>query len=102
MKLFKKILWVFFLSLISFSVIYLLLPEIGKYLSFVSDDKKLSKRIEEEERKNLLYKKEIDNLENNPVYIEKIAREKLGYSRKGEIIYKFSSGEDAGKDVTEE
>jgi cell division protein FtsB len=39
-------------------------------------------------------KKEIWKLHNDTAYIEKIAREKLGMARKGEIIYKFVEEEE--------
>jgi cell division protein FtsB len=34
-------------------------------------------------------KSEIERLKSDTAYIERIAREKLGMARKGEIIYKF-------------
>jgi cell division protein FtsB len=38
----------------------------------------------------------VDRLRNDPAYIEKLAREDLGYVREGEIVLKFPKS-DAGK-----
>lgn len=38
---------------------------------------------------NLSLKKEIWQLKNDPVYMEKMARETLGHNREGEIIYEI-------------
>jgi cell division protein FtsB len=55
----------------------------------------LDQRSELQTKINLL-EKEIQDLrkrkidfQNNPLYIEKLARDKLGYSKQNEIIYKF-------------
>jgi cell division protein FtsB len=39
-------------------------------------------------------KSEIEKLKSDTVYIEKIAREKLGMARKGEFIFKFPEGKE--------
>ncbi|MDP8262253.1 MAG: septum formation initiator family protein [Candidatus Ancaeobacter aquaticus] len=91
MKFLKNTVWIFLVVVMVVSVLYFLFPEIAQYLNFLGDDKRLSRQIESEETKNVAYKKEIKDLQTNPVYIEKIAREKLGLSRPDEIIYKFDA-----------
>jgi cell division protein FtsB len=93
MKFIKKFIWVVLLAVAGLSFVYLFLPDVAKHLDLSAHDKRISKKIEDEERKNISYKKEINDLESNPVYIEKVAREKLGLSRPEEIIYKFENNE---------
>jgi cell division protein FtsB len=53
------------------------------------EKERLSKLLEEEKRKQDSLKKEIDLLNNSDRKIEKIAREKYGMTKEGEIIYKI-------------
>jgi len=92
-KFLKKCIWGVVIAVAGLSFVYLFLPDIAKYIDLSSHDRRLTKKIDDEERKNIAYEKEIKNLENNPVYIEKVAREKLGLSRPEEIIYKFDKNE---------
>lgn len=92
-KFLKRFIWVVVIAVAGLSFVYLFLPDIAKYLDLSAHDRRLTKKIDDEERKNIAYKKEIRDLENNPVYIEKVAREKLGLSRPEEIIYKFDKNE---------
>ena len=68
---------------------YVFWPDLAKYLGMTSQNRFLSERITEEENKNIHLKKEQESLSQDPVQIEKVAREKLGLSRPREIIYKF-------------
>lgn len=47
----------------------------------ITELKQTNKRLREEQRM----------LENDPFYLEKVAREKLGVAREGEVIYKVGS-----------
>ena len=49
----------------------------------------LEKTIEVLRLKQERLKREIDLLQNDPEYVEKIAREEYGMVRKGEIIYRI-------------
>ncbi|MEA2083849.1 MAG: septum formation initiator family protein [Thermodesulfobacteriota bacterium] len=60
----------------------------------------IRKQIDENLAKNEILKKEnnalrkeIDKLENDPLYIEKTAREKYGMIKKNEILYKIKENE---------
>lgn len=83
----KNVIWLFILSVIVF---FIFLPSYT--------------RMQDLERRNLEYEQEISRLENeraelaeekrlleeDPVYLEKVAREKMGLIRKGEVIYRIT------------
>ena len=46
------------------------------------------KQIEELRLKGVSLKEEKRRLENDPVYLEKVAREKMGLVKEGEVVYK--------------
>ena len=48
----------------------------------------LERQIGEMQRANELLAREHQRLVNDPLYLEEVAREKLGVARKGEIVYK--------------
>ena len=64
------------------------LPGFSKLQELREEKRNLKKRIEMLERANKQLAEEKEKLENDPTYIEKIAREKLGMARKDEIILK--------------
>jgi cell division protein FtsB len=51
--------------------------------------KNLSAELEQSKKENALLRKEIYFLENDPSYIEKMARRELGLVSHGEIEYRF-------------
>ncbi|MBN1354108.1 MAG: septum formation initiator family protein [Candidatus Omnitrophica bacterium] len=80
-KLIYIILW-------AVAVLIIFLPGFSKLQELKEENRNLQKRIEiltktNEELKKIKYK-----LENDPSYVEKIAREKLGMAKKDEIILK--------------
>ncbi|MCD6231517.1 septum formation initiator family protein [Candidatus Aerophobetes bacterium] len=86
----------FFLIFIIGSFIFLLFWGIKSYLKVNQAKnrvKKLEEKLEELRIENETLKKEEENLKN-PFYIEKLAREKLGLAKEGEIIYKILPGGD--------
>ena len=56
-----------------------------------SENSKIEKRIERLNNQNEDYKEQINALENDKSYIEKVVREELGMIKKGEKIYKFDN-----------
>jgi len=50
--------------------------------------KKTEEKLTQMELENRELKEQIDNLAN-PFYLEKLAREKLGLAKEGEVIYKI-------------
>ena len=69
--------------------IVLLIPRWVAKSKLSRKQQKLEEKIVKGEEKNLRLKEELDALENDPVYLEKIARDDLGMKRSGEVIYKF-------------
>lgn len=67
----------------------LLVPKWIGRSSLIKQEKELKDAVSVLEEKNLKLKQEKDALENDPVYLEKIARDELGLKRPDEIIYKF-------------
>jgi cell division protein DivIC len=66
----------------------LFLPGFSKLQQLKEENRNLKKRIEVLRKANEDLGKEKEKLENDPSYVEKIAREKLGMARQGEIILK--------------
>jgi len=60
--------------------------------------KELSERIEMLEKRNTLLSVEIERLKSDPYTVEKILREKYGYVRDGDRVYRLTpfSGDDGG------
>ena len=80
----------FFFLLIAGSL-FLSLWGIKSYYSIHQAQKKLKKteeKLTQMELENRELKEQIDNLANS-FYLEKLAREKLGLAKKGEVVYKI-------------
>ena len=72
---------------------YLLFDRESGYLRIRAMERKIYERKLENvylAGANQRLRREIDRLRNDPAYIEKLAREKLGLAKKGEIVYKFT------------
>ena len=82
----KKRLIVSLIVLAIFVAIFL--PGFSKLQELREKNRNLEKRIEILTKTNEELKKDKEDLENDPTYAEKVAREKLGMARKGEIILK--------------
>ena len=89
-KQFLKRVQLFSILIISVAVITILFfPKIKERISLINKQKLLQEKISSVEADiETIRKKEIA-LKSNPLYIEKLARNKLGYSKPDEIIYKF-------------
>jgi len=74
------------------AIYYLVFDGESGYLKIRAMERKILERKVENTQlaeANDRLREEIDRLRNDPAYIEKIAREKLGLAKKGEIIYRF-------------
>ncbi len=91
MEILKRPIYLLLVILILF---FLFLPSYTKLCDLERKNRELEKKIRELEEKNLALEEEKKNLENDFFYIEKVAREKLGVVKKGEIIYKISPSEE--------
>ena len=73
-------------------IIPLLLGDMGvlKYIGMLKQYYRVSSEIMEMKDQNRDLQREIEALRSDPETIERIARERLGMVRDGELIYKFS------------
>jgi cell division protein FtsB len=49
----------------------------------------LQQQVAQAENQRAEYKKSLERLENDPYFVEKLARERLGLVKEGEIVYRF-------------
>ncbi len=82
----KKAFWIF--GIILFLLI-LFLPGYTKLQELKDRNKDLETKIKRLNIENALLAQELGKLENDPVYQERIAREKMGVVRKGEVPVKL-------------
>ena len=71
-----------------FIIAAIFLPGFSKLEQLKEKNRNLKRRIEVLTKTNRELKAEKEKLENDPSYVEKIAREKLGMTRKDEIVLK--------------
>ena len=64
------------------------LPGFVRYQELKEKNAALKIQLEELKRENRRLDEERKRLETDPVYVERKAREKMGFVRKGEIVYK--------------
>jgi cell division protein FtsB len=60
-----------------------------KYYRMKSQYQALTQEIAELKQANILLMREVRALKTDPVYIEKLARDKLGLARNGEVVYYY-------------
>jgi len=77
-----------FIVITIFIIAAIFLPGFSKLEQLKEKNRNLKHRIEVLTKTNRELKAEKEKLENDPSYVEKIAREKLGMTRKDEIILK--------------
>ncbi len=78
----KKAFWLFAVVVL---VLILFLPGYAKLKHLKDKNRDLEARIRKLNIENSLLSQELKRLENDPLYQEKVARDKLGIVRKGEI-----------------
>ena len=88
------------LTLFLFSIIVLVvfLPSYSKMQDLKSKNLEYKRQIEQLVKKNRQLLQEKKLLESDPVYLEKVAREKMGLVKDGEVIYKITT-EDGNEPV---
>lgn len=60
-----------------------------RYFSMRDHAQRLEHEIQDLQRTTTLLRGEIDRVEHDPARIEQLARERLGYVRKGETVYQM-------------
>ena len=83
----KNALGLFFLTII---VLIIFLPSYTKMQDLKQKNLDYKRQLEQLQQKSAELKEEKRLLENDPVYLEKIAREKMGLIREGEVVYKIT------------
>ena len=82
----RNALWLFLLCVF---VLALFLPSYTQLQDLKQKNKDYAQEIRELTRKNAELKKERRLLEDDPIYLEKVARERLGLIGEGETVYKL-------------
>jgi cell division protein FtsB len=87
-SLFKRLSWFpFFIAAAIVTAIFF--PSISQFLDLREQARKADIKIGEVQLKKHLLEEEEDKIQNDSYYIEKLAREKLGVVKKGEVLYKI-------------
>ena len=79
------------LGLFIFSIVVLVvfLPSYTRMQDLKQKNSDYKKQIEQLTKKNAELKEEKRRLEQDPIYLEKVAREKMGLVKDGEVVYKI-------------
>ncbi|MGA2774445.1 MAG: septum formation initiator family protein [Candidatus Omnitrophota bacterium] len=85
----KKAFWLFGISVF---LLILFFPGYAKLQRLREKNKELEVKLKKVNIDNALLAQELERVQNDPVYQEKIARDKMGIVRKGEIPIKIVSG----------
>ena len=83
----KNALGLFILTII---VLIIFLPSYTKMQDLKQKNLDYKRQIEQLQQKSAELREEKRLLENDPVYLEKVAREKMGLIREGEVVYKIT------------
>ena len=86
----KNALWLFAFATL---VLMFFLPSFTLVQDQRQKNREYVRRIAELEAKNSELRREKQLLENDPVYLEKVGREKMGLVREGEMIYRLAPEE---------
>ncbi len=82
----KKAFWLFGMAVL---VLMLFLPGYTKLQELRDKNRTLEQKIRRLNIENVLLQQELSRIESDPVYQERVAREKLGVVRKGEVPVKI-------------
>jgi len=74
-------------------LVVIFLPGYAKFMELMARNNYLEKEIARLEKENLRLYKEKERLQKDITYVEKVARESLGVTRKGEIPIKIEKEE---------
>lgn len=82
----RKAFWLFGIAVF---LLVIFLPGYTKLQELKDKDKDLEDKIKRLHMENILLQQEFRRIESDPVYREKITRDKMGVVRKGEIPFKI-------------
>lgn len=83
----KSAIGLFFVTIV---VLVVFLPSYSKMQDLKQKNLEYKKQIEQLRQKAVELREEKRLLEEDPVYLEKVAREKMGLIREGEVVYKIT------------
>jgi len=83
----KNAIWLFVLSVL---VLFIFVPSYSELQDLRKKNAEYVQQIKalKQERVELLQERRL--LEEDPIYLEKVAREKMGLIREGEVVYKIT------------
>ena len=84
----KNAIWLF---LICALILIIFLPSFSQMQQLKKKNANYRKQIDELKIKNIQMQEEMGRLNNDPVYLEKVAREKMGLVKEGEVVYRMIS-----------
>ena len=79
----------FILFTVAFAILAIFLPQFSRVQDIRERDREYQRRIAELVKDNERLAEEQRRLEDDPEYLEKVAREKMGLIREGEVVYKL-------------
>ena len=82
----KKAFWIFGIAVL---LLIAFLPGYTKLQELRDKNRDLQAKVKKLSIENMLLQEELKRIENDPIYQEKILREKLGVVRKGEVPVKI-------------
>ena len=82
----KNAFWLFAIAIL---ILFLFLPTFSKKQQLLEKINQYERDIVELKKKNIDLTEEKRRLEEDPVYRERVARERLGIVRDGEVIYRI-------------
>jgi len=101
MKRFLQMIFFALLAVIAVAAVVLVFPAFHKHNTIKKRQLEAKKELNKQTSECLILRKKLNNVENNTTEIEKIAREKFNYCKKGETVYKFDSKETARNSLSE-
>ena len=87
----KKITLFFILGPVLLGVIFI--PGYLRIRRLLRENRELERQIQQVRQENERLAEEQRRLKEDPVYLEKVAREKLGIAKEGEVIYQVAPSE---------
>ena len=82
----KNAVWLF---IAAFIVLIIFLPSYTKMQDLQQKNNEYVDQIQQLKKENISLHEEKDRLDNDPVYLEKVGREKMGIVKEGETMYKI-------------
>jgi len=80
----------FWLFIVTFFLLVVFLPSYSKMQDLRTKNADYDEQIEYLTQKQKELEEEVHLLRTDPVYLEKVAREKMGLIKEGEVVYKIT------------